>query len=280
MTIGKISSQAFLLLSRIDLRKFFNYDYDLKKGGAVTVQLSTLEISDPRLLTDTCKQTASDQSFAEKLKTEKERLGLLFSPLAQMSSFFASPLELVWTQAQPETETETASRDSAEQIKTGQSSRQTRAKTEPEQSAVSLFAQLKAATAQTPTLNREFFQELLTKTNLLVPNLAAQPLFNQAFQAGDLKPSFDLQSLIDELIKQVNLVKSKGQTELSLTLNQEELGDIFLKLTSFSGHVSVLITASADAKQALDARKHELERALRKAAVALGQVTIEEVKKC
>ena len=40
------------------------------------------------------------------------------------------------------------------------------------------------------------------------------------------------------------------------------------------------MTASADAKQALDARKHELERALRKAAVALGQVTIEEVKKC
>jgi flagellar hook-length control protein FliK len=245
----------------------------------VTIQLTAPETaSEPRLLTDTYKQNAEDQSFAEKLKTEKERLGLLFSPLAQMSSFFASPLEMMaWaTQAQPEPET--AAHDSTEGAKTGQPSSQTDAKTAPEQSAVSLFAQLEAAPAQ--TLNRQFFQELLSKTNLLVPNLAAQPLFNQAFQAGELKPSFDLQSLIDELIKQVNLVKSKGQTELSLTLNQEELGDIFLKLTSLSGRVSVLITASAQTKQALDARKNELEHALRKAAVTLDQVTIEEAKKC
>jgi len=246
----------------------------------VTIQLAAPETaSEPRLLTDTYKQNASGQSFAEKLKTEKERLGLLFSPLVQMGSFFASPLEMMaWTQDQPEFET--AGRDSAERPKSDQSSQPTRAKTAPEQAPASLFAELKAAASQTPTLDRQFFQELLTKTNLLVPNLAAKPLFNQAFQAGELSPSFDLQSLIDELIKQVNLVKSKGQTELSLTLNQEELGDIGLKLTSLSGRVSVLITASAQTKQALDTHKNELERALRKAAVALDQVTIEEVKKC
>ena len=112
-----------------------------------------------------------------------------------------------------------------------------------------------------------------------VPNLAAQPLFSQAFEAGTLEPKLDLQALIDKILDQVNLVKSRGKTELSLNLKQEELGDIFLQLTSLSGKVSIFLSASAEAKKLIDAHKDELERALKKAHVNFGTVTIEEVKK-
>ena len=122
-------------------------------------------------------------------------------------------------------------------------------------------------------------QELLSKANLLVPNLAAQPLFSQAFEAGTLQPKFDLQALIDKLIEQVNLVKSQGKTELSLSLKQDDLGDIFVQLTSLSGKVSIFMAAGADTKRLIDAGKDELERALKKAHVNLDTVTIEEVKK-
>jgi len=71
----------------------------------VTIQLAALETSEPRLLQDTYKQNGSDNSFEEKLRAEKDRLGLLFSPFAQINLFFYSPLELTFTQTTPEKET-------------------------------------------------------------------------------------------------------------------------------------------------------------------------------
>ncbi|MBN3033189.1 MAG: flagellar hook-length control protein FliK [Candidatus Saganbacteria bacterium] len=244
----------------------------------MTIQLPALESSDPRLLTDSCKPTAADSSFAEKLETEKERLGLLFSPLSQFASFFTSPLELTW--AQDQNEPEVSNQERGERSKNDlPSSRPAHTNPAPEEAAGSLFARMRT-TAPAQTLSRQFLQELLTKTDLLVPNLAAQPRLNQAFQAGELKPGYDLQALIDQIVKQAGLVRSKDRAELSLTLSQEELGDIFLKLTSVAGRVSVLITASAEARRSFEAQKPALERALKKANIPLDRVVIEEVKTC
>ncbi|MDD5593892.1 MAG: hypothetical protein PHG97_04045, partial [Candidatus Margulisbacteria bacterium] len=76
----------------------------------MTTQLSALETSEPRLLTDICKQNISDSTFSEKLEAEKEKIGLLFSPLSQFNGFFAYPLELTLMQTAP------ASDQSAEKI--------------------------------------------------------------------------------------------------------------------------------------------------------------------
>jgi hypothetical protein len=245
------------------------------KGGAVTIQLAAPETSEPRLLTDTYKQNNFDSSFEEKLKAEKERLGLLFSPFAQLNSFFSSPLELtLWQSTAP------AKENSAETIQEpakSDLSQQAGPKSSLNQAAARTTEVFGSAGSQ--QLNRQFLQDLLTKTNLLVPNLAAQPLFSQAFEQGKLQPTFDLQSLIDKLLEQVNLVKNKNQTELSLNLRQDDLGDIFLRLTSLSGKVSIFMTASTETKKLIDSHKAELEKALRKANVNLDLVTIEEVKK-
>jgi hypothetical protein len=243
----------------------------------VTIQLAAPETtSEPRLLTDTYKQNNLDQSFAEKLKTEKERIGLMFSPMAQLNSFFSSPLELtLLSTTSPETDLQSEkTQESAKNDLSQQTTTRNAAATASETRHTERFE-----SASMQQLNRQTMQELLNKANLLVPNLAAQPMFNQAFEAGKLEPKLDLQALIDKLIDQINLVKSKGKTELSLNIKQEDLGDIFLQLTSLSGKVSIFMSAGAETKKLIDASKDELERALKKAHVNFDTVKIEEVKK-
>jgi len=53
------------------------------------------------------------------------------------------------------------------------------------------------------------------------------------------------------------------------------LGEIFLKLTSLSGRVSIFISSSPETKKLIDSQKEELERALKKANVNLDQVVTE-----
>jgi hypothetical protein len=243
----------------------------------VTIQLAAPETtSEPRLLTDTYKQNNFDASFEEKLKAEKERIGLMFSPMAQLNSFFSSPLELtLLSTTSPETDHH--SEKTQEPAKTDLSQQSTTRNTATQASEARNTVRFESGSVQ--QFNRQTMQDLLNKANLLVPNLAAQPLFSQAFEAGTLQPKFDLQSLIDKLIEQINLVKSKGKTELSLNLKQDDLGDIFLRLTSLSGKISIFMSAGAETKKLIDASKDELERALKKAHVNFDTVTIEEVKR-
>jgi len=112
-----------------------------------------------------------------------------------------------------------------------------------------------------------------------VPNLAAQPELQSAFLAGRLQPSLDLQPLIDQLVEQVRLVRSRGQTEFSLVLKPEELGEIFITLTAHSGIVSIQIKASPETKKLIDSQKSELAAALKKAQVDCDEIKIEEVNK-
>lgn len=243
----------------------------------MTIQLAATETSDPRLLTDTYKQNNFDSSFEDKLKAEKERIGLLFSPFAQLNSFFSSPLELsLLSTAVPEQDLRP---DKAhEPSNTDLSQQSTRPLSQAQAAASRPVEVFEAAGAQ--QFNRQLVQELLSRSNLLVPNLAAQPAFSQAFEAGQLQPKYDLQSLIDKIVEQVKLARDKGKTELSLNLKQEELGDIFLKLTSLSGKVAIFMSASAETKKLFDSHKDELTQALKKVHVEIDSVTIEEAKAC
>lgn len=242
----------------------------------MTIQLAAPETtSEPRLLTDTCKQNNFDSSFEEKLEAEKERLGLLFSPFAQLNSFFSSPLELsLLSAAVPERDSRPER--SPEPAGTGLS-QQTTPRSSP--ASAGRPAELFEASGAL-SFNRQLVRELLSRSNLLVPNLAAQPLFSQAFAAGRLQPKYDLQALIDKIVEQAKLARDKGRTELSLNLRQEELGDIYLQLTSLSGKVAIFMSAGAETKKLMDAHKDELKQALRKINVEVTAVTIEEVKAC
>ena len=240
----------------------------------MTVQFPQIDTAEPRLLPDSCKQTSSDQSFEEKLKFEQARLGLLFSPLARLNSLFSSTFYggIGTAQTQPKEDIYSLlEQPSSSALRASEDRHPTSPVPSP---SPKMFESIPLQSS-----NRQFLQQLLSQTGWLVPNLEAQPAFYNAFLEGKLQPKLDLQLLIDRIVEQVKLVKGKEKTELSLTLKPEELGEIFLVLSSHSGIVSISIQASPETKKLIDDQREELERALKRAQVSFDKIEIEEVKK-
>lgn len=240
----------------------------------MTIQFSQIDASQSNLFQDSHAQPNADSSFEEKLKFEKSRLNLFFSPFAQLQSFFASQLNL---NLKPPSESQGLSfysrldQSESKPNNPGATFRQTYP---ANASGPKIFD-----SSSFPTPNRQIVQALLEKTDWLIPNLEAQPFFNQVFMQGKLQPSFDLQSLVDQILEQISLVKSKNKTELSLALKPENMGEIILTLVSHSGTVSIQIQASSETKKLIDSRRQELEMALKKAKVNFDTIQISEVEK-
>ncbi len=240
----------------------------------MTVQFSQVELTEARLYPNSSIQTASDQTFEEKLKLAQARLGLLFVPFSQFESLFAATIYGGFENSSRKTENNIFSfLEEPKQTVTEQY-------TKPGSSSLNRLPspQMFESVPLQP-YSRQLLQQLLTQTGWLTPNLAAQPAFYNAFLEGKLQPNLDLQSLIDQIVEQVKLVKGKEKTELSLTLKPEELGEIILTLTSRSGIVSIQIEASAESKKLIDSRKIELEQGLKKAKVAFDEIKISEVER-
>ncbi len=242
----------------------------------MSIQFPQVDIAEGRLLPDNSNLKNTEQSFDEKLRSEQARLGLLFSPLSQFNSFF-SDFNGSFAAASAET--------LSDMVRSSEIAGTADQNIEKYHSGPDNVVDAKTGgqpqifeALPTQNFNRMVLQELLSKNNWLIPNLEASPLPYQAFLQGTLRPSFDLQSLIDEIVKQVSLVKEKGKTELHLTLKPAELGEITLTLTLVSGAVLVAIQASPETKKLIDSRRAELEQALKKLNINLAELKIEEVR--
>ncbi|MFH1386174.1 MAG: flagellar hook-length control protein FliK [bacterium] len=236
----------------------------------LTFKLAQIDATFPRLQPDNSTQTNSNQSFDEKLKFAQARLGGIFG---QFGPFFSYPPNLYFSFEQPESD-----------YKTYEIPEQYKAQTEKNNDAAKDISTRNDHTPHifeslpTQTISKQTLQQLLTQTGWLVPNMEASPSMFQAFLDGKLAPKLDMQSLIDQIAEQVKMVKGKGKTELSMTLKPAELGDILLTLTSNAGAVSIQIQATQETKKLIDAKKEELERALKSAKIELAQLKIMEVK--
>jgi flagellar hook-length control protein FliK len=239
----------------------------------VTVQFPQIDSNEPRLLTDNHNQSQSDHSFEDKLKLEQARLGLLFSPFNQLESIFSSFQSLNFNSNNSGSDLNGSLNDQASKYQLPEPT----AKFGSSADAARQPQVFDSAPSQ--TLARHSLQEIISRSEWFAPNLSAQPLFYQAFLEGKLQPKLDLQSLIDEIVQQVKIVKEKGKTEISLSINPEELGEILLTITSVSGMISIQIQTSKETKKLLESERAELERSLKKAKVNLGQIRIEEVIK-
>jgi flagellar hook-length control protein FliK len=242
----------------------------------VTIQFPQVEAKDLRLLSDSYTQRSSDPSFEEKLRFEQARLG----PFSHLESLFNSQIGLDFASQQSlgSQKTESASDiySTIEQIK--MKATETGEFSKPSSSNPQTSTRMFESVSLQP-FSRQLLQELLSKTNWLVPNLEANPLFFQASVDGKLQARLDLQALIDKIVEQATLVKSKGKTELSIALNPEELGEILLTTTYHAGVISIQINANPETKKLIDSQREELERALKKARVNFDQIKIQEVKK-
>jgi hypothetical protein len=117
--------------------------------------------------------------------------------------------------------------------------------------------------------------------NLPQPNLMMVPIAN--LQSYNIDPGntrvskVDLQGLIDEIVKKVELIKSGRKSEMNFSLFEKNFGELNLSLSLSGGVLSIKIAADAEAKKALEDNITELEIALKEAKIKLDGIKIVEV---
>lgn len=87
----------------------------------------------------------------------------------------------------------------------------------------------------------------------------------------------DLQILIDKIVEQARLIKSQKKTELSMMLQENELGQIKLSMSSKNGIISISLGVSEEMKKNMEKNIYELEIALKSANIDIDELTITEV---
>jgi len=247
------------------------------KGEAVTISFNynncfpATEVKEPRLFSENSNQKTPDYSFKEKLEIEKARLGLLFSPFSQLELLF-SPQNLNFNTQKIEKDFNACLTSEQPKPNVYEPQNEFRPSSPVHHpSSLQMFESFSPS-----TFNRQLTR-ILWETGWLTPNLAAQPLFYQAFLEGKLQPKFDLQALVDQILEQVNLVKEKGKVELSLGLKPENLGEVLLTLTSHSGLISIEIRAQSETKKMMESELEELKKQLKKAKVNFDKIQIVEI---
>lgn len=236
------------------------------------VQIQEVETSDtPGLSQNSSAQNASGQSFQKFLEEEQKRLGFLFAPWGQfnLNSWFAYPDTL--PSAQNSSPAFILSSDTANQPPTNYSYETGNpSKAQPGSQAVPAAAQAFAS----PASAQSTLQEILMKTGWLIPNMEITPQFNLARLEGKLLQKLDLQFLVDQIVSRMEMVKDKGKVEFSFGLKPGDLGELILTLTSQGGMIYVSIQASEETRKIIQAQLNELEAALRKANVHIGEIKV------
>ena len=80
--------------------------------------------------------------------------------------------------------------------------------------------------------------------------------------------------MVDQIVTQAKLVREKGQTQLTLGLKPENLGEIIMTLTSRSGMIGIQIQASEETKKLLESLANELEQALKRSKINVAEIRI------
>lgn len=242
----------------------------------MTVQITQIQPNEPRLLPDSSTQNAADNSFQNHLENEQKRLGLMFSPFGSFNfnSWFSYPD----FSFQAESGYQTPSLFSDLNLTAAETTAQNFENTQQNANngstlAAPAYSQLADYFATQATL-----QELLLKTGWLTPNSEISPQFYLAQLQGKLLGKLDLQSLVDQILSQIKLVKEKGKVELTVGLRPKDLGEILLTLTSRSGMISIQIQAPDETRKLLEEELLELELALKKANVNLAEIKIAHPK--
>jgi len=137
-------------------------------------------------------------------------------------------------------------------------------------------AEVKQATAKiqnTEALKEALINHIPLPSNIPVPSTSFMSLF---VNMEPLSKS-NLQAVINEIVKQAKLVKTGEKTELSLSLLQKELGEMYVTLSMKNGQVLIQINAGAETKKLFENHLEELKMALKEAKVQLDGIKITEV---
>jgi len=246
----------------------------------LTVEASLITFSDINLLPQTSVQNTPEKPFKNYLDEEQQRLVNLFSPFGQFNfgsmfgypdfNFNADRLSLL-------ADNPPSSYQAAEQS-SHPATQQTSSQTEQAITSQIFFSNNQEAMALVDKSLKNVFQELLLQTGWLAPNMEASPAFLNAELQGAFLAKFDMQSLVDKIVSQLELVKDKGKSELRFGLKPENLGEILLTLTSRSGMISINIGADDETRKIMEENLNELSAALKRAKVNLENIKVSGIK--
>ncbi|MDI6731268.1 MAG: flagellar hook-length control protein FliK [Candidatus Margulisbacteria bacterium] len=237
----------------------------------MAIEISQALAPDIGLFSDTHTQNQpSSSSFQYCLDEEQKKLALLFFPFGSFdfSTWFSYPAFSGGSSAGkfnegiqiPEAELNYSESAAAAQNKT------------PSSFSEQLTGAAFSASPQ------KIIENILLKNGWFTPNIEALPLFLQSSMNKQFLAKMDLQSLVDEILTQVKLVKGKGRVELSIGLKPESLGEILLTLTATSGMISIQIESNDKTRKILEDSLADLKAALKKANVNLAEITVSAVK--
>ncbi len=129
---------------------------------------------------------------------------------------------------------------------------------------------------QAPVQEQKIIQ-LIDPTQFVMGNLEILFPFSQPEIQGSGGLKLNLDFLVDKIIEQIKLVKEKGQVELQFSLQPKELGEIWLSVSMKNGLVSISMAASPETKKILENDLGELEAALKKERLNIGDLRVTEV---
>jgi hypothetical protein len=240
------------------------------------VQISDLQAIESYPTQGTYAQNRSNVSFEQLLEEQQKKLTLLFSPFGQYN--FGSWFSYASLDTQLESATPIFSDTDQRQAREPDTSSYDSAKQSSGQEAKLEPSVLQFNSRDLPKSVQSQIQTLLAQNGWLTPNLEALAPFLRAQMQGTLLAKLDLQSLVDEIVSRVEMVKEKGKTELTLGLHPKDLGEILLTLTSKSGMISIQIQAPEETRKMLEAEIKNLESALKKAKVNLLDIRVSAIK--
>jgi len=127
-------------------------------------------------------------------------------------------------------------------------------------------------------INFKLAKDILLK-NLPQPSMYLGLIPNQISNPSTTTPSkTSIQTLIDEIAQKIEFLKKGNESQVRLTLSEENLGDMLLSLSLKNGMVSIQIAASTETKKYFDNNISELEISLKEAKIDVESLKIVEVK--
>ncbi len=110
-----------------------------------------------------------------------------------------------------------------------------------------------------------------TNPVMIVPINAAN------LNATETVSKIDLQGLIDQIVENAKLLKTSKRVELTLLLQEKNLGEMSLSLTCKNGMISIQISANEETKKNLETYIADLENSLKSANIGATEVKVVEV---
>jgi hypothetical protein len=250
------------------------------KEVSVTVPVSKIQNVEPLkdYIGESAIRSEADSSFQQFLEDEQKRLSLLFSPVSGFN--FSSLFEYGGSTFQESSQADTSIANIFSDIASNASDNSFGNKQFEVNLPINTQTQNNAFNPIDGLIKPTYslLQTLLAKSGWFIPNLESRPAFYLAQMQGNLLSKLDLQSLVDKIVSQVNLVKEKGKIEFSLGLKPDDLGQILLTLISRSGMISIEIQAAEETRKMMEAQRDKLMLALKKANVNVSEIKISRIK--